>query len=211
VTPRQLLRLYPRQWRKRYGDEFLAVVESSPIDRPVIRDVLRAAAGEWIFETLTGRALIALVITSVASVLAQYLQSTVPVQPLIEVLGDGGRAVSPPWPTALGVWASGLQLVFIARSILGFFPWSRIHRWELLGWIALFFAASIGSQWGSFVAWYGTGIAPDSVLKVWSFHALMTYTALSTNYIATIFNPRFVPPKPQRSLGPPARPLGLTR
>lgn len=212
MTPRQLLRLYPRQWRRRYGDEFLAVVENTPIDGRVIRDVLRAAAGEWIFETYTGRAVIAIVLSAVASVIAQYLRDSIVALPLIEPLADGHKLVSPPWPTGLGVWAAGLQLVFLARSFLGFFPQARMTRFELMCWVALFFAGSIGSQWGMLVMWAGTSISPYSPLYVFGYHAMMTHTALTTNWgVATIFNPRTAPTKPTRSISPPARPLGLTR
>ena len=68
MTPRQLLRLYPRQWRRRYGDEFVAMLDGTAIDRHVVRDVVRAAAGEWIFETLTGRILLGVFVTAIGSV-----------------------------------------------------------------------------------------------------------------------------------------------
>jgi hypothetical protein len=44
VTPvRLLLRLYPRGWRRRYGEEFVALLEEVPLGGAVIWDVLRAA------------------------------------------------------------------------------------------------------------------------------------------------------------------------
>jgi hypothetical protein len=55
MTPRRLLRLYPRQWRQRYGDEFLALLEARPVSRTVVVDIIRAAAWEWIRWTRTGR------------------------------------------------------------------------------------------------------------------------------------------------------------
>ena len=52
MNPRQLLRLYPRAWRERYGDEFLALVESERLRPRLVLDVLCAAAGEWTFAWL---------------------------------------------------------------------------------------------------------------------------------------------------------------
>lgn len=42
MSPSGLVRLYPRAWRERYEDEFLAVLEAAPLDR---RDRLDIAAG----------------------------------------------------------------------------------------------------------------------------------------------------------------------
>lgn len=45
---RWLLRLYPRVWRERYGDELLALLDTAPVDSRVVRDVLGGAIGEWV-------------------------------------------------------------------------------------------------------------------------------------------------------------------
>jgi len=42
----RLLRLYPRDWRERYGDEFLTLLESEPVGLRVVADVALAAARE---------------------------------------------------------------------------------------------------------------------------------------------------------------------
>ena len=39
---KQLLRLYPEGWRRRYGEEFLALLEDLPLTPPVLWDVLKA-------------------------------------------------------------------------------------------------------------------------------------------------------------------------
>jgi hypothetical protein len=62
----QLLRLYPRHWRKRYGDEFLALLETTAITRSVVRDVVRTAAREWYERTFAVRVLLAPVVTTAA-------------------------------------------------------------------------------------------------------------------------------------------------
>lgn len=43
MSRRTLLRLYPRRWRDRYGDEFLALLEQQPVTPAVILDVLFGA------------------------------------------------------------------------------------------------------------------------------------------------------------------------
>jgi hypothetical protein len=41
-----LVSLYPASWRARYGDEFAALLEQTPLTPPVVLDVLRTAWGE---------------------------------------------------------------------------------------------------------------------------------------------------------------------
>ena len=43
---RALLRLYPRAWRARYGDEFLRLIEDKPVTWNVVGDVVLAAAAQ---------------------------------------------------------------------------------------------------------------------------------------------------------------------
>jgi hypothetical protein len=47
MTPRRLIRFYPRLWRERYGDEFLALLEASPRSAATTLDVIRGAGREW--------------------------------------------------------------------------------------------------------------------------------------------------------------------
>jgi hypothetical protein len=47
MNPERLLRLYPRAWRERYGDEFLALLQNTPVGLRVLIDVAKAAALEW--------------------------------------------------------------------------------------------------------------------------------------------------------------------
>jgi len=49
MRPESLLRLYPRAWRERYGDEMLALIEQ-PGDRGwrLAIDLMRGCAGAWI-------------------------------------------------------------------------------------------------------------------------------------------------------------------
>lgn len=43
---RMLVRLYPRRWRQRYGDEFAAVLEDQPMKLRAVLDVVRGALAQ---------------------------------------------------------------------------------------------------------------------------------------------------------------------
>ena len=47
-----LLWLYPRRWRRRYADEFLALMEARPLSPSVVLDVLRGALDAWLHPEL---------------------------------------------------------------------------------------------------------------------------------------------------------------
>jgi hypothetical protein len=51
---RWLLRLYPRRWRERYGDEFLALVEERGVSIGALLDVLRGALDARLHPELGG-------------------------------------------------------------------------------------------------------------------------------------------------------------
>ena len=108
ITPARLLRLFPRFWRERYGDEFLALLESTHLTRRHVIDVVRAAAGEWLVRTLSGRVLIALGLSTAATACALALQALVTTPPTITHDG-GGTLIAPPWPVTLG-FARGLLI-----------------------------------------------------------------------------------------------------
>jgi len=44
---RWLIRLFPRRWRERYGDELLDLIEAEGPGAPAIVDILKTAALEW--------------------------------------------------------------------------------------------------------------------------------------------------------------------
>jgi hypothetical protein len=47
MKPRTLLRLYPRPWRERYGDEFVALLEKEGTGPRVVTSVLAGAFDAW--------------------------------------------------------------------------------------------------------------------------------------------------------------------
>jgi hypothetical protein len=48
MKPLTLLRLYPRWWRERYGDEFLALLEREGTGRRVVVNVFAGAFDAWV-------------------------------------------------------------------------------------------------------------------------------------------------------------------
>jgi len=54
---RQLVRLYPRAWRARYEEEFVALLEARELGLRDVLDVGRGASREWLRSTWIGRAL----------------------------------------------------------------------------------------------------------------------------------------------------------
>src|SRR5688500_17074384 len=47
IRPRTLLRLYPRAWRDRYGNEFVALLEKEGTGPRVVLSVLAGAFDAW--------------------------------------------------------------------------------------------------------------------------------------------------------------------
>jgi hypothetical protein len=84
-TPRRLLRLYPGLFRLRYGAEFVALLEQTPITRAVVFDTIRAATWEWLRWTRIGRLVLALLIAAPLAVVQSALTQRWP-SPLAGVL-----------------------------------------------------------------------------------------------------------------------------
>src|SRR5262245_27732255 len=54
MTARQLLRLYPRGWRDRYGDEFLELAGSGSLPLQQVVDVVAGAIDAWFSSDVHG-------------------------------------------------------------------------------------------------------------------------------------------------------------
>src|SRR6185295_19245027 len=79
MNSRRLIRLFPPIWRSRYGAEFEALLESTPLSTRVLVDVLRRAASEWVWRTQIGRVIFNAVLASIATPLASAMAALVPV------------------------------------------------------------------------------------------------------------------------------------
>lgn len=56
MTSRQLLRLYPRAWRERYGDEFVEMVGPERLQLQQIIDIVSGAIDAWLSADVRGAA-----------------------------------------------------------------------------------------------------------------------------------------------------------
>jgi hypothetical protein len=203
-----LVRLYPRRWRRRYGDEFLALLESSRLDRRLVLDVVRGAAREWLEHTLTGRLVLGPIVAFAATLCAMGLSALVPVEPTI--WQDAGRTiVAPPWPVRLGIFFPIVYFAVALRYALGIaVSESRVGSRELCAWTAVLFLTSVGAQWGSMVLWLGTGIPPEPILGIWGFAAILITGALI--FLLSISRGFPIGGRDERSpYSPSSRPLGL--
>lgn len=54
MTTQRLLRLYPRAWRDRYGDEFLEMVGSEPLQLQQVIDIVSGAIDAWLSPDVRG-------------------------------------------------------------------------------------------------------------------------------------------------------------
>lgn len=106
MKPSSLLRLYPRAWRQRYGDEFLAMSEHRALTTRESLDVVRAVVVEWTRRPVAGPSIVACACGVAASAIGRLL-----------------RAVAvPPSQIVTGV------AVFFAIFALGYILW-RSNEW----------------------------------------------------------------------------------
>jgi hypothetical protein len=126
-----LVRLFPRAWWERYGDEFLALLEAEGLSLAGVADIVKTAAFEW------GRALIiegrhlmsmgpkSLVAVSakpsaILPVLMSLVALVVAIIGVTSVLSSGRR------PADEGALAHIFQILVVAQvPVIGFF----ILRW----------------------------------------------------------------------------------
>ncbi len=99
MKPSTLLRLYPRAWRERYGDEFAALLDQRRLTLADRVDIVRLGLHERLFHTWIGVPLIAVAIAQGSYALGQQLKAWWP---------------APDWSVAL---AGVLIVVWIATLL----------------------------------------------------------------------------------------------
>lgn len=208
MNRRVLVRLFPRNWRQRYGEEFAALLESTDITSSVVVDVATRAAGVWIATTLTGRLILGAALATTATAVAIVLTIAFPVGPIV-VLENGHEFASAPWPTGLSVFFGLLSMSFGIRTLAFVATGARAGVREQRWWLVAFFAASALAQWGQMVAHLGTGGAPSPILLIWGISAV--FLAVDSLYVLMLssnFSPALA--GSLRPKSPPSRPLGLS-
>jgi hypothetical protein len=153
-TPKRLLRLFPGLWRVRYGDEFLALLETTPVTRDVVLDVMRAASREWIGHTRIGRLFLGCIVAEAATLVAYGMSRLVPPTAFF---GDH-RMDSLSGIVLVGF--SGLAPLLVG-SLLIILRTRHDRRFAWLGLpyqLAALFGAAAWSQWVGF-GWHVVGYA----------------------------------------------------
>ena len=138
MSRRSLVYLYPRAWRKRYGQEFVLLLEASPLSAATLMNVVIAAGRQRLMHTALGALLLGPAVTYGAWHAAQYLNSVIEVAPTL--IGEQGPPlIVPPWPVYLGAISLGwLAAAFYRSGLLRSRPdaVARVSEPELLGWLA---------------------------------------------------------------------------
>ncbi|HVQ42403.1 MAG TPA: hypothetical protein VMS54_09355 [Vicinamibacterales bacterium] len=192
LTPRRLVRLFPQNWRQRYGAEFEALLESSPPTRRDVTDVLWRAATEWIAHTVIGRLILGTTLAGSGTVLGSALAAISPRE-----LQDQN------WPIGMSL-AFGLTQVAMACR----FMWCALTRTRTLApeqtaWIATLFVTSIAAQWGTRMT-FPSSVSLTSDWAIWAILVQSCMVSLSMSRIL----PRGHEASRLRE-HPSARPLGL--
>jgi hypothetical protein len=136
LTPRHLVRLFPRIWRVRYGAEFEALLESSPLTRRNVVDVVRRAAGEWIAHTAIGRLILGGALAAIGNLLAAGLAAISP----RDLQGEN-------WPIVLVITFGLVEVGMSCRFLWCALTRTRTLASEQTAWIVALFVMSIASRW----------------------------------------------------------------
>ena len=195
ISPRDLVRLFPRNWRARYGAEFEALLESTRLTPPAVADVVRQAAVERVVHTVVGRLVAGVVLASIATEISIALAAVTP-----GAVRGMGWVIATFLPFGLVETGVGCRFLWCALAR------TRVDLREQGRWIAALFITSIAGQWGAFVE--SAGQAAPSVMLIW---ATLTGSMIQNSVIFLAMSrilPRGQEVMPLRKR-PSERPLGL--
>ena len=176
MTPRRLVHLFPRIWRARYGAEFEALLESSPLTRRTVADVVRRAAGEWIAHTLIGRVILGTVLALAATALADLLT-------LITPGGLGNQSWLIVTPFVFGLVEVGMGCRFLWCALMR----ERILRREQTAWMTALFVMSVAVLWAARV------VFTDPGLSLWRATSVGTWAMLVQSSMQAMAMSRILP------------------
>ncbi len=144
MTPRTLVRLYPRAWRERYQDEMLAMLGDAPMTMAQAADLARLGFSEWCRRPVVGPTIVA----AIASVLAQIIGGALNAAPIEP---PGGVVTGIAW--LLGTYGLGYLLWRSNEWLFERSPTTG-QRQVRIG-LALAIGAGIISVWGRSAAAHG--------------------------------------------------------
>jgi len=199
---RAALRLYPKPWRQRYGDEFLAMLEAREVRACDVFDMLGGALREQFWPSVGDSMVSLLMRVGAAAALTSVLFRWTLLDVTADWVGDPvdlvpfERAYWLQHPNAYyfsfmrdlwGVPFLGLVASFVAFRRLG------IHRW-LLAVTAIVSSVAIGLSWLLGVVWIGrmTAYAYTAIpfyAAMFAFQAILAFLILDRRSRAAEVNP----------------------
>ena len=151
-----LLRLYPRAWRDRYGDELVALLEDHPLTPLVLIDVIRGALDAHLHPQVRGSAAPS---DKELPVNQRLLGAMAAVGGIAWILGIASTYVLPldiygERDTSLAVWgvAIGGGLIAISLGELGTRPGSRSWTGHAIAIAGVVFSLTVPLGWPLFIA-----------------------------------------------------------
>lgn len=239
MKPETLLRLYPRAWRERYGDEFVTLLNETGAAPAQVIDIARAALVEraraiigqgypWPLAfirlreaatLLVSPLLAGLVLSIAANVIANTLHRRFGVLPEFNsrLTGDVFMLVSPPDILRTLHRFSIIQPLLLLRCATGFasffgWKWLRMRRVEATLWCAVIMVFSAARQLGEMATFGEPGFPSYARSEIWLDGLAYCVFACMQLLFASAYYWRIVERVNARQTlrtPPPARPLGL--
>ena len=135
MTRRLLLRLYPKDWRQRYGEEFARLLEETPLSVGVIANIASAALRVWLMNSKHAPLVWAGAVTWCANVVATTLDAAFS---------------APKWPIALP-WPCLVLFVMFRYSKTFGSDGTGVGDAAFIRWVAVFLVTGIGAVWSNIV------------------------------------------------------------
>jgi hypothetical protein len=173
MSNRFLVRLYPRAWRHRYGEEFALLLEATPISAGLVINVLASAGRLWLLRTMLGPWVIGAVVAFVAMQVAQGLQVMFPTAPSSHY---GVWFAAWPGYIGLGFFLSCAGVIlWQGRSVFSGKSAKLSNDAEILLFATAFFVSFAFLYWGSLA----NGLVSEKPFDTWRSNAVVAAALLS--------------------------------
>jgi hypothetical protein len=119
IDARLLVRLYPRKWRERYGEELLALVDDQPVTVRDTADLVANCLREWERTLQLGRVLGPMAAGAAANAVGWFLRDTLGRLPFVDAA----------FPGVMGTWIA-IWVLICARLAPAYWRWlsAPLHR-----------------------------------------------------------------------------------
>lgn len=195
MKPATLLRLYPRSWRERYGEEFIALMSQTGATPAQVIDVVHAAGVERLRSAIrwtpshpwrnvrdaarfvAGSFIAGSVIAVIANVVAFEIHARYGALPAFNSTTDAAfpHLIGPPAILQTLAWYSRWQWLILPRMILSGGPvfclsrWLRVSKFESALWAAVILISATALQLQMFAYVGEPGFPVYSRFEIFSF------------------------------------------